>query len=118
MELGKRLTKYRKEADLTLDELAERSGVPKGTINKIISGDTKSPSLDTVSALAAALGKTLNDFADAPEARKSTLSEIDKALLDLFHSLNEEGQEEIIKYADTLCASGKYHIKNHQFNVG
>lgn len=62
MELGEFVSKYRKEAGLTIDELAFRSGVPKGTINKIIAGTTKSPTLDTVQSIAEALGKTIGDF--------------------------------------------------------
>ena len=70
MELGDYLSKYRKEANLSIDELAEKSGVPKGTINKIIAGTTKSPTLDTVQALAKTLGKSLDDFLDNPPKSK------------------------------------------------
>lgn len=71
MELGYYVSKYRKEAGMTIDELVDASGVPKGTINKIISGDTKSPSLDTVVALARALGKKLDDFTDLSQIKKA-----------------------------------------------
>lgn len=67
MELGELISKYRKELNMTIDELAEKSGVPKGTINKIIGGVTKAPTLENVRAIAYALGKTLNDFDDTPE---------------------------------------------------
>lgn len=66
MELGEMISLYRKEAGLTIDELAVESGVSKGAINKIISGETKAPTLDKMKALAKALGKTLNDFMDDP----------------------------------------------------
>jgi transcriptional regulator with XRE-family HTH domain len=46
-------------------ELAEKSGVPIGTLNKILYGDTKNPSLDTMRAIAHALGCTLDDFSDS-----------------------------------------------------
>lgn len=70
MTTGELLSLYRQEAGLTIDELVEKSGVPKGTINKIISGDTKGPSLPTMKALAKALGKTLNDFAEDEDAQE------------------------------------------------
>ena len=44
--------------------LAEKSGLPLGTLNKIIYGDTKSPTLDNMQAIAQALGCTLDDFVD------------------------------------------------------
>ena len=62
MDLGEYITKYRKEAGYTLDDLSARSGVPKGTLNKIISGATRSPTLESVLALARALGRPLGDF--------------------------------------------------------
>ena len=81
MELGELISKYRKELNMTIDELAEKSGVPKGTINKIIGGVTKAPTLENVRAIAYALGKTLNDFDDTPRpAIKKAPSLSDEAL--------------------------------------
>lgn len=73
MDIGALITQYRKEAGLTLDELSEASGISKSTINKIIAGTSKAPTLDTIRALAKAMGKTLNDF-DDNEKRASTIS--------------------------------------------
>ena len=66
MEVGDLISFYRKQSGLTIDELAEKSGVPKGTLNKIIGGITKAPTLDNMKAIARALGKTLADFDDSP----------------------------------------------------
>jgi transcriptional regulator with XRE-family HTH domain len=62
MDIGELISFYRKEAKITIDELSRKSGVPKGTINKIIAGTTKAPTLDNIKAIAHALGKTLSDF--------------------------------------------------------
>ncbi|MEG1930546.1 MAG: helix-turn-helix domain-containing protein [Anaerovorax sp.] len=45
-------------------DLSEKSGIPIGTLNKIIYGETKNPSLDTMRSLARALDCTLDDFTD------------------------------------------------------
>lgn len=72
METGDLISFYRKQAGMTIDELVEKSGVPKGTLNKIIGGVTKAPTLDNMKAIARALGKTLADFDDFPiEAKES-----------------------------------------------
>ena len=105
MELGDLITRYRKESGLTIDELAERSGVPKGTLTKIIGNTTKAPSLETVRSIARALGKTLNDFDDAPAA---TVDPLQAALLSDFAKLNREGQGKLADYAVDLVASGRY----------
>lgn len=66
METGELISLYRKQAGLTIDELVKKSGVPKGTLNKIIGGATKAPTLDNMKSIARALGKTLADFDDEP----------------------------------------------------
>lgn len=55
MNLGTIISQKRKQAGLTIDELAERSGVPKGTLNKIINGYTRDPQIETVKSIARAL---------------------------------------------------------------
>lgn len=71
MDTGELITQYRKQAGMTIDELVEKSGVPKGTLNKIIGGVTKAPTLDTMKAIARALGKRLADFDDDPPKTKT-----------------------------------------------
>ena len=71
MELGEMISRYRKDAGMTIDELSEASGVPKGTLNKIIAGTTKAPTLDTMKAIAKALGKRLADFDDGIQVVKT-----------------------------------------------
>lgn len=71
MELGEMIARYRKDAGMTIDELSEASGVPKGTLNKIIAGTTKAPTLDTMKAIAKALGKRLADFDDGIQVVKT-----------------------------------------------
>ena len=77
MELGAIIARKRKQANMTIDELALRSGVPKGTLNKIINGVTKDPQLETVKSIARALNCTLDDFDDAPRPRRLSSAEDD-----------------------------------------
>ena len=59
-----KIAEYKKKLGLTTAELAERSGVPLGTLNKILRGATKDPKLETLKAIARVLGLTLDDFDD------------------------------------------------------
>lgn len=52
VELLKRIKKLQK---LTNEELSQKSGIPIGTLNKILSGATKSPRHDTIEAISKAL---------------------------------------------------------------
>lgn len=53
---GVNLLTARKQADLTQEQLAERSGVSRGTIANLERGEAKTPDVDTQEKLAAALG--------------------------------------------------------------
>lgn len=114
MELGDLITQYRKDSGLTIDELAGRSGVPKGTLTKILGNTTKAPTLETVRAIAHALGKTLADFDDIPAPAQDPLK---ASLLANFDQLNREGQEKLVELADDMVASRKY-IKTHSADLG
>jgi repressor LexA len=59
-----KINEYKKKNGLTNEDIARLSGVPKPTIDKITSGATRSPNLETVRAIAKALGLTLDDFSD------------------------------------------------------
>lgn len=72
MSLGSRINDIRKEKGISLDELCERSGVPKGTLSKITAGITDNPTLETVKSIARALECTLDDFDDEPVRKIKT----------------------------------------------
>lgn len=110
MELGEMVSRYRKDAGMTIDELSAASGVPKGTLNKIIAGTTKSPTLDTVRALADALGKKLEDFDDGLQKKQPAptdgdeLAEDDKRIIELLHQLTPENRERIVEIIKALAS--------------
>lgn len=54
--MSEKLTKLKTGNGLTTEMLAAISGVPKGTINKILNGETQNPTARTLSQLAKALG--------------------------------------------------------------
>lgn len=64
-----KIEEYKRRLGMTTAELAEKSGVPKGTLDKILSGVTKDPKLETLKAIARVLGCTLDDFDDEPRSR-------------------------------------------------
>lgn len=58
----------RKLSKMSLDELSLKSGVPKGTLTKITSGITRSPSLENMKSLVYAMGFSLKDLDDGLHA--------------------------------------------------
>jgi len=70
-DVGAKLRKIRKKANLTLDQLAASSGVDRGTISRIELGHV-SPRIDTIAFLSEALGTDLASFFGAVPAPRST----------------------------------------------
>ena len=80
MKLSKRLAQLKGERGLTTDALSQLSGVPKGTINKILNGETRNPTVGTLAALAEALkcplGALSGESAALPQERPASPADI------------------------------------------
>ena len=88
-----KIVEYKKKLGLTTEELSARSGVPIGTLNKILSGATKDPKLETLKAIARVLGLTLSDFDD-------NVSEVHTAAANLdSKDFTEDEWEAVTKFA-------------------
>ena len=88
-----KINDMRKHIGMSIDELSEKSGVPKGTLSKITAGITKNPSIDTVKAIVHTMGFTLDDLDDFPRSKDG-------------NDLSAENMELIKKYSN-LDAHGK-----------
>lgn len=66
MELSERLAKLKAEKRLTTEALSEKSGVPKGTINKLLNGETRNPTAQTLRRLSQALECPLEALCGKP----------------------------------------------------
>ncbi|MEU7579818.1 XRE family transcriptional regulator [Streptomyces sp. NPDC041068] len=64
-KVGRRLKRLRQDDDLSLSELARRSGVGKGTLSELETG-RRNPTLETLYALTTALGRPLSAVLDDP----------------------------------------------------
>lgn len=99
METGELISFYRKQSGMTIDELAAKSGVPKGTLNKIIAGITKAPTLDNMKSIARALGKTLADFDDEP-VQDSFFSPSEQSMVKKYRALDPYGKDTVSAVLD------------------
>ncbi len=68
MALGDKIKRFMDKKNIGNKELSEKSGVPLRTVNNILSGVTENPTLETMRSIAKALGCTLDDFDDDPDA--------------------------------------------------
>lgn len=68
-----KLTDMKKNSGLTLSQIAEKSGVPLGTLNKLFAGQTTDPKLETIRAVVYALGGTLDSIDEAKQPKPTPL---------------------------------------------
>ena len=93
MSIGDLISDRRKQNGMTIDDLAEKSGVPKGTLNKITNGVTKSPSVESIKAIAKALGCTLDDLNDGDPPNGCRPAEA--ALIRKYRAISDHGRETV-----------------------
>lgn len=98
-----KIAEYKKKLGITTDELSRRSGVPLGTLNKILSGATKDPKLETLKAVAKVLGLSLDDFDDS-EADTSQEPNYNDVLTIYTRSRNQLSQEEKMRLARIILS--------------
>ena len=103
-----RMKAAKKEAGLTSDELSARSGVPIGTLRKILAGATTEPKLPAMIAIATALGVSVDWLLYGTPVPAAGPSPEIQALEAALAQLNEEGREKLLDYAADLVASGRY----------
>lgn len=88
--VAEKLSDRRKQIGMSIDQLVEKSGIPKGTLTKIITGITPNPSLESVKAIAYALGMTLHDLDDGEDIGKG-MDDVDQFAFK-FSQLDAHGQ--------------------------
>jgi XRE family transcriptional regulator, regulator of sulfur utilization len=70
-ELAFRLKRERQRQRLTLAKLAEHTGIDQAALSRLENGKNANPTLDTLSRIAAALGKTITcSLQDAPQEKR------------------------------------------------
>lgn len=89
-----KINDMRKHIGISIDELSEKSGVPKGTLSKITAGITKNPSIDTVKSIVHTMGFTLDDLDNFPRLNnKSDFPPEDISLIRKYHDLDAHGKD-------------------------
>lgn len=99
-----KIAEYKKKLGITTEELSRRSGVPLGTLNKILSGATKDPKLETLKAIARVLGCSLDDFDDSEisERPEPTYEDIKYLIARNGKEMTQEEKLELIKMISDL----------------
>ncbi len=99
MTFNEYINRRRKELNMTVDELVERSWLPKGTVSKITAGINTNPKLTTIEAICRALMISVDDAMGlAPAASVFSMNEIDH--INKYRSLDKHGRKAIDSILD------------------
>lgn len=87
-----RLKAAKKKSNLTNEELASASGVPLGTVNKILSGATTEPKLPAFMSLASVLGTSVDFLVYGVTSSPYNLNPEEKDMIDNYRLASEESR--------------------------
>lgn len=90
MSFSERVKRVKKEKGINNDALSAASGIPLGTLTKLLSGATEEPKLSNAIALSRALGCSLEYLATG-EAEPMRLSEAEIAHIEKYRALDVHG---------------------------
>ncbi len=97
MDYIKRIKEVKSARKMTNDELAERTGIPGGTLSKILAGISESPKLCNIVAICEALNCSLDYIMYGLEENKNnyTLDEDEIDMIERYRTLDERGREAV-----------------------
>ena len=95
MEWYDRVKELKKEHGVTTVKLAQMTGIPFGTLNKLLTGQTKNPSLDTVEKIASALGSSVSYIAYGVEENAA-----ESELFEKYSKLDQKGKDAVNRAID------------------
>jgi len=117
-----KINSMKKKKSFTLEDISSLSGVPKGTLNKIFSGQTKDPQLGTIKAIVHCMGYALDDLdgnkksSEKAKANPEDLTDGEQKLLTNYRKLNDEGKEEVMEHLEYISTKPKY-IKHYTSKI-
>jgi transcriptional regulator with XRE-family HTH domain len=98
---GERIRNKRREAGLTLDQLAEASGCSKSYIWELENKNPPRPSADKLASIAKALGTT-SDYLLALDT-ETEASATDKAFFRKYQSMDDKNKDTIRQMLDVIA---------------
>lgn len=97
-EFSEKIKELKSRRGMTSSELSAKSGIPQGTLNKLLSGVIEEPKLATARALAAALGTSLGALVG--EAEDTPAADDERKLLLDYRATDNYGKALIRKVAE------------------
>jgi len=108
---AKNLASFMDQKGIDRQQLATDLGFPYTTITDWLKGKTY-PRIDKIEMMARYFRCEKSDLIENHDLNPDIMTANESVFIDLFRQLNEEGQEELLKHARLLTASGLYIKSN------
>lgn len=102
-----RIKKAKAQSGLTNEELSKKSGVALGTVNKILSGDTREPKLPAIMALAEALDVSADYLIYGAKDKKETPTPVSEDERNVVRMAGRDGSYVVRRLSDEQYAAFK-----------
>lgn len=109
--IAKALAYYIERSEYKQADIARILGITKQSVSNWLKGTT-APDINTFAKLCDTLGVDPKDMFYFSENKPVVTNRVNQ-LLTYFETLNAEGQDKLLEYADDLVHSGKYKKSNH-----
>ena len=116
-----RIKILKKDNKISNERLSEITGISLGTLSKILAGQTKEASVETIIKIANGLNSCAEYliFGDEPSLTNPTLSDTEKSFIADFRALSDQGKEFMIDVMDMAKEKYKKDILSAETdNVG
>ncbi|MBD5642727.1 helix-turn-helix transcriptional regulator [Clostridium botulinum] len=123
IEIINRIKSRRNELMLSYQDLADKTGLSKSTLQRYETGSIKNMPLDKLGILAKALNVSPAYLMGWEESLKhngkknNSLNDKEELLLDNFNKLNDLGKDKVITYTKDLLDNSKYSLANDEISA-
>ena len=108
--LATQLKLLKEKRGLTNQQLADLSGVPVGTVNRILSGQTDNPSFQTICDLVLAMDGSLDELAGIEKDPEEPEAKASQDLIHLYEKMIEHKNRWIHRLFVLACLLGSIFI--------
>ena len=117
MEWLEKLRELKSKTTETYKSIAQKTGIPQTTIEKLFSGRTKDPKLNMIRSVVHCLGFTLDDLIEEDKCTNApVLAPDEDFLVTSYRQLSDQGKEYILQTMD--MAINTYKKDNGNSDVG
>lgn len=110
------LKDMKKKSGKTAKDISALTGIPKSTIDKLFSGQTKEPYLSMVRSIVYCLGYTLDDLDDTKKdtvpTEKNENDVKKQQLLKNYDQMNDKGKDKLVRYSRFMLEDPDYLKEN------